>query len=127
MPDVKIKVDVEIIQPKSMDRRFNTRFNTNLNTSSYKLYKSCLTKKELVKLITDEINLEETEMINLIEILNQASLSKAEQPDHRAVRSYSIEKVQAKSPPNQPTTIKELKSFIKSSRTNSQQESSDQA
>ena len=59
-PDVKIKVDVEIIRPKSTDRRFNTRFNTGCNASSYKIYQSCLTKKELVKLITDEIKLEET-------------------------------------------------------------------
>ena len=71
VPDVKIKVDVEIIQPTAIDRRFNT--------SSYKLYKSCLTKKELIKLITDEIKLEETEMINMVEILNQVSLSKLEQ------------------------------------------------
>ena len=73
-------VDVEIIQPKAIDRRFNTGFNT----ISYKLYKSCLTKKELIKLITDEIELEEPEMINLVKILNQVSLSKVEQDENSA-------------------------------------------
>ena len=43
--------------------------------NSYQFYKSCLTKKELVQLITDEIKLEDMEMINLVKILNQASLN----------------------------------------------------
>ena len=34
------------------------------NKNSYQFYKSCLTKKELVQLIIDEIKLEDTEMIN---------------------------------------------------------------
>ena len=39
------------------------------------LYKSLLTKQELIELINDEIKLEEKQSINLVEIKNQASLS----------------------------------------------------
>ena len=93
--DVKIKVGVEIIHPKVIDRRFNT--------SSYKFYKSCLTKKELVKLITDEIKLEETEMINLVEILNQASMSRIEQTEDCARLQCSSELLCGESIKNEPT------------------------
>ena len=83
MPDVKIKVDIEIIHPKEIDGC--------LNKNSYQFYKSCLTKKEIVKLITDEIKLEETEMINFVEILNQASLSNIEQTEDSARLQNSSE------------------------------------
>ena len=75
-PDAKIKVNVEVILPKAT--------NNKPNKKSYQFYESCLTKKELVQLITDEIKLEDTEMINLVEILNQAALNKAEPPNEPA-------------------------------------------
>ena len=78
-PNVKVKVDVEIIHPKAIDNK--------RNKNSYQFYKSCFTKKELVQLITDEIKLEDTEMINLVEILNQSSLSKAEPDDPAELQS----------------------------------------
>ena len=45
----------------------------------------------MIKLITDEIQLEEPEMINLVEILNQASLSKVEQDEDSARLQRSAE------------------------------------
>ena len=39
------------------------------------LYKSILTKQELINLISDEIKLDQEQQINLIDIIDQASLS----------------------------------------------------
>ena len=68
-PDIRLKVDVEIIQPKVRDNRKDKK--------SYQLFKSCLTKDELIKLITDEIKLKDDQMINLVDIIDQASLTEA--------------------------------------------------
>ena len=62
-------MDIEIIQPKLRDNRTDKK--------TYQLFKSCLTKDELIKLITDEIKLKEDQMINLVDIIDQASLNEA--------------------------------------------------
>ena len=66
-PDIKIKVNVEIIQPKSRDNRNNQK--------SYQIFKFCLTRDELVKLITDEIKLKDDKLINLVDIIDQSVLT----------------------------------------------------
>ena len=44
------------------------------------MYRSCLTKKELLNLINEEIKLEEEQSINLVEIIDQASITEHPQP-----------------------------------------------
>ena len=72
-PDVKVNVDIEIIKPKAM-------FNKTQNSGrSYQCFKSCLTKDELIRLITDEVKIEGDQMIILINVINQASLSETQE------------------------------------------------
>ena len=50
-PDVKIKLDVEIIKKMAKN---NDKYN-----KQHKLYRSCLKQQELLNLINEEIKLEE--------------------------------------------------------------------
>ena len=68
-PNIKVNVDVEIVQPKLRDNITDKR--------TYQLFKSCLTKDEPIKLITDEIKLKDDQMINPVDIVDQASLTEA--------------------------------------------------
>ena len=72
-PGVKVNVDIEIIKPKAI---FNKVQNSG---KSYQFFKSRLTKDELIKLITDEVRIEGDQIINLINFINQASLSEAQE------------------------------------------------
>ena len=51
--------------------------NVKNTGKSYQLFKSCQTKAELIKLITDEVKIEGDQMINLINVINQSSLAEA--------------------------------------------------
>ena len=72
-PDAKVNVDIEIIKPNAMFK------NVESTGKSYQLFKSCLTKAELIKLITDEVKIEGDQMINLINVMNQSSLAEAQE------------------------------------------------
>ena len=64
-PDVRVNVDINIINQMghiSRDR-------------SCQMYKSLLTKRELINLIKAEIKLDEKQSINLVQIINNVSLS----------------------------------------------------
>ena len=65
--DIKINVDVEIINK-------GARNNHSCN-KQHQLYRSCLTKKELLDLINEEISLDEEQSINLVEIIDQTTLA----------------------------------------------------
>ena len=66
-PDVKIRLDVEIKNNRAVH---NSKFN-----KQHQVYRSCLTKQELVNLINEEIKLEKEQSINLVEIIDKASLN----------------------------------------------------
>ena len=66
-PDVKIKLNKEVINKRA-------RCNQGCN-KQHQLYRSCLTKRELLELINEEIKLDEDQSINLVEIINQATLT----------------------------------------------------
>ena len=66
-PNVKVKLDVEIINNRAVH---NSKFN-----KQHQVYRSCLTKQELVNLINEEIKLEKEQAINLVEIIDKASLN----------------------------------------------------
>ena len=63
--DVKVNVDVKIINQMGHISR----------DKACQIYKSLLTKQELINLINDEIKLDEKQSINLVDIINKASLS----------------------------------------------------
>ena len=65
-PDVKINLDTEIINK-------GAKSNHTCN-KQYQTYRSCLTKKELLNLTNEEINLDEDQSINLVEIIDRASV-----------------------------------------------------
>ena len=65
--DVKINLDIEII-----NKRAKSSHNCN---KQHQKYRSCLTKRELLNLINEEINLDEDQSINLVVIINRASLT----------------------------------------------------
>ena len=44
------------------------------------MYRSCLAKQELLKLINEEIKLEKEQSINLVEIINKTSLTEHPKP-----------------------------------------------
>ena len=71
-PEVKIKLEVEIINSRAIS---NDKYN-----KQHQVYRSCLTKQELLNLINEEIKLEEEQSINLVEIIkikhHDASASK---------------------------------------------------
>ena len=54
--------------------------NNDKYNKQHQLYRSCLTKQELLNLIDEEIKLEEEQSINLVEIIDQASLTEHTQP-----------------------------------------------
>ena len=63
----KFNVDIEII---------NKHVRNNDKQDKHSLYyKSILTKQEIIKLINDEIKLDKEQQINLIDIIDHASLS----------------------------------------------------
>ena len=66
-PNVKVRLDVEIINNKAVH---NSKCN-----KQHQVYRSCLTKQELVNLINEEIKLEKEQSINLVEIIDKASLN----------------------------------------------------
>ena len=66
-PEFKVNVDIEIINK-------HVRHNKKQDKQCL-LYKSILTKKELIDLINNEIKLDQEQQIKLIDIIVQASLS----------------------------------------------------
>ena len=71
-PNVKVKLDVVIINSRVI--------NNNKYNKQHHDYRSCLTKQELLNLINEEIKLEEEQSINLVEIINKASLIEHPKP-----------------------------------------------
>ena len=65
-PNVKIKLDVEIINKSSI--------KNNKHKKQHQVYRSCLTKQQLLNFINEEIKFEKEQSINLVVILNKASL-----------------------------------------------------
>ena len=70
-PDVKIKLDVEIINRRAV--------NNDKNNKQHQLYRSCLTKQESLNLINEVIKHEEEQSINPVEIIDRASLIEHQQ------------------------------------------------
>ena len=66
-PNIKVKLDVEIINIRAIN---NKKYN-----KQHQVNRSCLTKQKLLSLINEEIKLEEEQSINLVEIINKASLT----------------------------------------------------
>ena len=66
-PNVKVKLDVEIINDRAI--------NNNKYNKQHQVYRSCLSKQELLNLINEEIKLEKEQSINLVNIINKASLT----------------------------------------------------
>ena len=66
-PEVKINLDIEIINKRAK--------NNNTCHKQHQLYRLCLTKKELLELINEEIKLDADQSINLVDIIDQASLT----------------------------------------------------
>ena len=85
-PNIKINADVEIINKVAR--------NNNKCNKQHQTYRSCLTKKELLNLINEEINLDEDQSINLVEIINRASLT--EHPNTTNERTKTIGKKEPK-------------------------------
>ena len=71
-PDVNFNVDFEIINKRAKE--------SHSCNKQHQLYRSCLTKKELLDLINEEIKLDEDQSINLVEIIDQASLTEHPKP-----------------------------------------------
>ena len=66
-PNIKVKLDVGIINDRAI--------NNNKHNKQHQVYRLCLTKQELLNLINEEIKLEKEQSINLVEIINKASLT----------------------------------------------------
>ena len=71
------------LQPKFRDNRTDRK--------SYQVFKSCLTKDELIKLITEEIKLKDDLMINLEDIIDQASFIEATRRNNRLTKTQKGE------------------------------------
>ena len=64
-PDTKIKIDIEIIgRDGNRDRALD---------SQHRLYKSNMTKQEILNLINEEIKLDAEQQINVVDIIEQAT------------------------------------------------------